>query len=238
MFEGKTVSVILPTYNEEQSIRAVIDGFLDTGFITEVIAVDNNALGKTAEEISKTRARHVVESEHQGYGYAIMRGLAEAKGDLLVIAEADGTFDPKDIEKLLAYSRDFDVVLGSRTSRAIIWSGAFMPFSVRLGNWAVAKVLEVLHNGPTITDVGCTYRLLSRNALDRIADLFPLSDGGGTFSPEMMIWIFRRGLKAVEIPVMYKPRIGESMYTGNTWKAAKLGFRMCVKVIAYRFRKI
>src|SRR4051794_26570787 len=108
MFEGKRVSVVIPTYNEEKSIRAVIDGFFATGFVTEVVAVDNNARGATADEIRKTRARHVVENEHQGYGHAIMRGLREAEGDLVVVAEADGTFEPKDIEKLLVYSSDFD----------------------------------------------------------------------------------------------------------------------------------
>lgn len=238
MFEGKNVSVVIPTYNEEKSIRAVIDGFFATGFVTEVVAVDNNARGNTAEEINKTKARHVIESDHQGYGHAIMRGLTEATGDLIVVAEADGTFDPADIEKLLVYSRNFDAVLGSRTSRAIIWSGAFMPFPVRFGNWAVAKLLEVLHNAPTITDVGCTYRLITRAGLDRIKDLFQHSDGSGTYSPEMMIWIFRRDVKSVEIPLMYKPRVGDSMYTGSIWKAAKLGLRMVGLIIRYRFKEI
>ena len=238
MFEGKTVSVVIPTYNEEQSIRAVIDGFFATGFVTEVVAVNNNARGNTADEISKTKARHVIEKDKQGYGHAIMRGLLEVTSDIIVITEADGTFDPRDIEKLLIYSRDFDVVLGSRTSRAVIWSGAFMPFPVRLGNWAVAKLVEVLHNAPTITDVGCTYRLLTRKALEAIKPDFALSDGSGTFSPEMMIWIFRKDLKSVEIPVMYKERVGESMYTGGTWKAAKLGLRMIGLIIRYFFQNV
>ena len=237
MFEGKSVSVIIPTYNEEKSIKSVIDGFFATGLVNEVVAIDNNARGFTAGEIGKTKARLVKEFK-QGYGHAIMRGLKEAKGDLIVVSEGDGTFDPRDIEKLLIYSRDFDVVLGSRTSRAIIWSGAFMPFSVRVGNWAVAKFLEILNNAPTITDVGCTYRLITRPALERIKDLFPLSEGSGTFSPEMMLWIFRRKLKSVEIPLMYKPRVGDSMYTGNTWKAAKLGFKMILLIIKYEFKKI
>lgn len=238
MFEGKTVSVVIPTYNEEKSIRQVIEDFFATGFVDEVVAVDNNARGDTAKEIAKTRARHVREDEKQGYGHAIMRGLREATGDLVVVAEADGTFEPKDIEKFLVYSRDFDVVLGSRTSRAAIWDGAFMPPSVRIGNWAVAKFLEVIHDGTVITDVGCTYRLLDRAALEKILPLFPLSDGGGRFSPEMMIWLFRTGNRVIEIPVMYKQRIGESMYTGSVWKAAILGLRMIPLIVYYRFTKL
>ena len=238
MFDSKRVSVVIPTYNEEGSIRDVIEGFFATGVVDEVVAVDNNARGSTAEEILRTRARHVQEKEYQGYGHAIMRGLREATGDLIVVVEGDGTYDPEDIQKFLLYARDFDVVFGSRTSRATIHGNAFMPESVRIGNWAVAKFLEVLHNGTVITDVGCTYRLISRVALRRITPLFPLSDGSGTFSPEMMLWIFRKGLKAVEIPVMYRERVGDSMYTGSVWKAALLGIRMLSLIVYYRFKRL
>ncbi len=238
MFDGRRVSVVIPTYNEERSIRGVIDAFFETGKVDEVIAVDNNARGDTAGEIKKTKAVHVRETDNQGYGHAIMRGLREATGDLVVVVEGDGTYEPKDIEKFLLYSRDFDVVFGSRTSRATVHGNAFMPESVRIGNWAVAKFLEMLHNGTVITDVGCTYRLISRKALERIRPFFPRSNGGGTFSPEMMLWIFRSDLKAVEIPVMYKERVGESMYTGSVWKAAVLGVRMIALIVYYRLVRL
>jgi glycosyltransferase involved in cell wall biosynthesis len=238
MYKQKTVSVVIPTYNEADSIRAVIDGFFATGVVDEVVVVDNNALGNTKEEVAKTHARLVVESVHQGYGHALMRGMGEATGDLVVMTEGDGTFDPDDIHKFLVYSDNFDVVFGTRTSRASIWSGAFMPFPVRFGNWAVAKIVEVLHNGPTLTDVGCTYKLISKNALNKIMPLFPLSRGDGKFSPEFMIWTIRSGLVPIEIPVLFKPRVGKSMYTGSIWKAAKLGFKMIPLIIKYRFKKI
>ncbi len=237
MYKNKKVSVVIPTYNEAGSIRSVIDGFFDAQVVDEVVVVDNNAIGNTKEEIEKTKARRVVE-EKQGYGFALMRGLKEAKGDLIVMCEADGTFEPKDIHKFMLYSEDFPVVFGTRTSRASIWSGAFMPFSVRLGNWAVAKFLEVLHNGPTLTDVGCTYKLVSREVLDSLIPLFGLSDGSGKWSPEFMIWVLKKNIKPIEIPVIYKPRIGQSMYTGSIWRAAKLGFKMLPMIIRYKFKKI
>lgn len=238
MYKNKKVSVVFGTYNEAASIREVIDGFFATGFVDEVVAVDNNALGNTKEEIEKTKARRVVETK-QGYGYAYMRALSEATGDLIVMTEVDGTFEPNDLHKFLLYSDDFPVVFGTRTSRASIWSGAFMPWSVRFGNWAVAKVLEVLHNGPTLTDVGCTYKLISKDALQKILPLFPLSEGGPKWSPEFMIWVLKKGFTPVEIPVMYKPRTGgKSMYTGDVWKAAKLGFKMLPLIIKYKFKKI
>ncbi len=238
MYKNKRVSVVIPTYNEALSIREVIDGFFATGLVDEVIAVDNNALGDTAEQIRLTKATYVKEAEHQGYGHAIMRGLKEATGDLIAVTEADGTFLPKDIEKLLSYSDEFDVVFGTRTSRAAIWSGAFMPFPVRFGNWFWAKVIEVLFNGPVLTDVGCTYKLIDREALQSILKLFPLSKGDGTFNPELMIWLLARDLEIIEVPLIYKKRIGDSMYTGTIWKSALLGFRMMLLILAYRAKTI
>ncbi len=238
MYKNKKVSIVIPTYNEAESIRSVVDGFFETGLVDEVLVVDNNALGNTKEEIEKTKAVRILESENQGYGHAIMRGLKESSGDVIVMVEGDGTFDPKDLHKFLLYSDDFDVVFGTRTSRASIWSEAFMPFSVRFGNWAVAKFLEVLHNGPTLTDVGCTYKLISRKALNDILPLFPMSEGKGKWSPEFMIWCIKKGYVPIEIPVMFKPRVGQSMYTGSVWKAAKLGFKMIPIIIKYRFKKL
>ena len=235
------VSIVIPTYNEAGTIREIIDGFFATGLVSEVVVVDNNARPPTQEEVAKTKAR-IVREEKQGYGHAIMRGLMEATGDLIVMCEADGTFAPEDLRKFLLYAEDFPVVLGTRTSRAAIWSGAFMPFSVRFGNWAMAKFLEVLHNGPTLTDVGCTYKLINRESLERIKPFFADSPGDGTFSPELMIWLVRTeqlaGRGVIEIPVNYKPRVGESGYTGNVHRAAKLGFRMIPVILEYRFRKL
>ncbi len=236
MYRNKKISVVIPTYNESMSIKSVIDDFFSTGVVDEVIAVDNNALGNTEEEIKKTKAVYIKESKNQGYGFAIMRGLLESTGDLIVMCEADGTFKPDDIHKFLAYSDDFDAVLGTRTSRAAIWSGAFMPFPVRFGNWAWAKLIEVFFNGPVLSDVGCTYKLISKEILDKIKKFFPFSDGDGKFSPELMIWLIKINSNLIEIPIIYKQRIGKSMYTGSIKKAFILGMRMLVMIFLYKLK--
>jgi len=235
MYKSKKVSVVIPTYNEADSIEKNINGFYDTGFVDEVVVVNNNALGDTDTVVGRTKAKQVFEKEKQGYGFALMRGLNEAAGDLIVMVEGDGTFEPKDIHKFLLYSEDFQAVFGTRTSRASIWSGAFMPFPVRFGNWLWAKFLEVMHNGSTLTDVGCTYKMISREVLEEIKPLFKLSRGDGKFSPELMIWILKKGIKPIEIPVLFKPRVGQSMYTGSVIKAAVLGFKMIWLIIKYKF---
>ncbi len=236
MYKGKKVSVVFGTYNEADSIRAEIESYFATGFVDEVIAVDNNAKGNTKEEIAKTKAIRVVENK-QGYGYAYMRALSEATGDLIFMTEVDGTFKPSDLHKFLLYSDDFPVVFGTRTSRAAIWSGAFMPFPVRFANWLWAKIIEVLYNGPVLTDVGCTCKLLNRESLEKIKKYFPESPGDGTFSPEIMIWLIRLEKKIIEIPVIYKERVGKSGYTGSTVKAAILGFKMLPLMFKYLFKK-
>lgn len=232
--KDKKVSVVIPTYNESKTIKKVIEGFFDTGVVDEVVVVNNNALLNTKEEVEKTSAIQVFE-EKQGYGYAIMKGLSVSKGDLILVCEADGTFDPEDVFKFLAYSDDFPVVFGTRTSRAAIFSGAFMPFPVRFANWLWAKVIEVLYNGPVLTDVGCTYKLIDKKTLDSIKKHFPLSKGDGTFSPELMIWLLSKEKKIIEIPVIYKERVGKSGYTGSILKAGKLGIKMLPVIIKYWF---
>jgi glycosyltransferase involved in cell wall biosynthesis len=225
------VSVVLPTYNERDSIRRCIQDFLDTGVVDEVVVVNNNAAPGTSEEVAKTAAREVHERK-QGYGNAIQRGLREASGDLICICEPDGTFLPRDIFKLLAFADDFEVVYGSRTARMFIWRGANMGLFLRWGNWAVAKMMEFLFNSTNLTDVGCTMRLISRPALERIQPAFTI--GGSAFSPEMMVLSMIQGLKIIQIPVNYLPRVGESSVTGDLHKAFLLGLWMIGLVLRYR----
>jgi len=89
----RRVSVVLPTYNEKDSIRQVILDFFGTGAVDEVIVVNNNAASGTSDEVFGTGAREVIEPR-QGYGRAIRRGMDEATGDYIVICEPDGTFSP------------------------------------------------------------------------------------------------------------------------------------------------
>ncbi len=165
MWHGKKVSVVLMTYAEKGSIREVIEGFEATGIVDEILVVNNNAEEGTSEEVAPTSAREVFETA-QGYGNASRRGLREATGDLIVLAEPDGTFLPDDIHKLLVFSGECDAVFGTRTTRELIWQGANMEWFLRWGNWAVAKMVEVLFNTSHLSDVGCTYRALHPRARD------------------------------------------------------------------------
>jgi glycosyltransferase involved in cell wall biosynthesis len=240
-WRGSRVSVVFPTYNERDSIRAAILDFAATGVVDEIIVVNNNAAPGTSEEVAAaiaevgngTVVREVLEYR-QGYGFAIQRGLREATGEFLVVSEPDGTFLGRDTFKLLAYVDDFDVVYGSRTVSMFIWRGANMGALLRWGNWGVAKLMEFLFNSTNLSDVGCTMRLIRRDALARVAHEFTI--GGSAFGPEMMLLSLLHGLRVIQVPVNYLPRVGESSVTGDLRKAFLLGLWMIGLVVRYRLR--
>lgn len=232
--------MILPTYNEKESVAGCIMDFFNVTFgehqhpvVDEIIVVNNNAVEGTSEEIRKTKAIEVHESI-QGYGMAIRRGLKEATGDIIVVCEPDATFIAGDIVKLLSYSKDVDIIYGSRTAKNFIWENSNMRFFLKWGNWAVAKMIEVLFNTNSLSDVGCTYRLINRSALEKILPAFKVTSN--FFGPEMMVRGYLMNIKCVQIPVNYKQRVGKSSVTGDFLKALKLGFQMIILIVAMRFR--
>jgi len=231
MYGGKTVSVVFPAYNEEQYIRAAVEDFFIPGVVDEIVVVDNNSRDRTNEEAARTKARVVLETA-QGYGHALRRGLREATGDLVIMAEPDSTFVGRDVLKLLAYSDDFDMVCGTRTTRELIWAQANMGWFLRVGNWAVAKMIQVLYDGPSLTDCGCTLRLTHRAALHRIQD--ELTVGGSHFLPEMVIRGLRHRLRIIEVPINYRGRVGASKITGNLRGTLRTGFNMIALVLRCR----
>jgi len=231
VWHGKKVAVIFPTYNEKDSIRRAILSYYATGLVDEVIVVNNNAARGTSEEVAGTGAREIFESK-QGYGHALLCGLDNTQADLIILSEPDGTFSGHDVTKLLAYSDDVPVVLGTRTTREFIWEDANMGRFLRWGNWAVAKMTEVLFNTTLLTDMGCTQRLLSREAVQLIRP--HLTIGGSHFGPQVLLEVIAHRIPFVEIPMNYRARVGESSVTGSFWKAWKLGWRMIFLVLHYR----
>jgi glycosyltransferase involved in cell wall biosynthesis len=235
MWNGKTLAVVLPTYNEAGSIADCIRGFEALGIVDDIVVVNNNAHPDTSPAVATTGAREVFETT-QGYGAAIKRGLRETAGaDLVCVCEPDGTFDPADIQKLLPFSIDTEVVFGSRTVQIYILSGANMGFFLKWGNWAVAKLTEALFNTVYLSDVGCTYRVLNRSAIDRIEPYF--ESDGSAFGFEMMLIVAKRRLSFVQVPVKYQERVGTSSVTGDLSKTVVLGMQMITLCLRHRLRR-
>ncbi|MGZ4802608.1 MAG: glycosyltransferase family 2 protein [Acidimicrobiia bacterium] len=235
MWNGLRVAVVLPTYNEKESIAAFIRAFESLGIIDDILVVNNNAAEGTSEVVRTTTAREVLEPV-QGYGSAVRRGLAETRdADLVCICEPDGTFDAEDLHKLLPFTVECGIVFGSRTVTHFIWEGANMGLFLRWGNWAVAKLLELLYNTVYLSDVGCTFRVISRPLIDAMEPHF--QGTGSSFGLEMMVLAVCSGQGIVQVPVNYRPRVGQSSVTGDFSKAFSLGLEMMSIIVRNRRRR-
>ena len=235
MWEGRQVSVVFPAYNEEAGIAAAVRDFLTCSAVDEVVVVDNNSRDHTAALAAEAGARVVTEMQ-QGYGFALRRGLREARGDYVVLSEPDGTFVGRDVLKLLAYAGDFDMVMGTRTTQELIWREANMGWFLRVGNVAVAKLLQYLFGGPSLSDCGCTMRLIRREAAAAMQGR--LTVGASHFLPEMVVLALLDGLRVIEVPVNYRGRLGESKITGSVKTALQVGCRMIWLILSYRVRTL
>lgn len=235
MYKNKSFSLVLPAYNEEVHIKKNIEQFFNTKIFDEIIVVDNNSIDNTSIEIKKTSAIYVKETI-QGYGAALRKGMSLAKGDFIVMCEPDSTFKADDIFKFLAYLNEFDCVFGTRTHKALIDRRAKMNFYLRIGNIVVAKFLEFLFLGPTLTDVGCTFKVISRNSFDKVKE--KLNVIGSEFQPEIMINLILQKEKILEIPVNYLERDGKSKITYNFTSSFKLALKMILLIVILRIKNI
>lgn len=235
MFNNKSFSLILPAYNEETHIKKNIETFSETKIFDEIIVVDNNSTDLTKIEIEKTDAKYLCE-KIQGYGAALRKGMESSNGDYIVLCEPDSTFSAKDIYKFLAYIDDFDCIFGTRTTKSLIHKSAKMQFSLRIGNILVAKVLEYMFLGPTLSDVGCTYKVISREAYQKIkSDLKVI---GSEFQPELMINLILKKIKILEIPVNYLEREGKSKITYNFTSSSVLAVKMLLLMFRLRIKSL
>lgn len=239
MFEGHSVNVVIPAYNEEQTIATVVGEFLAPECVDRVVVVDNNSRDATARLAAEAGAEVLSEAE-PGYGCAIRAGLDHAfatGAEIVAITEADGSFRAADLWKLLHYLGDCDMVLGTRTTRQMVDQGGNMDRKLRLGNIAMAKLLELfwfLPHEPRLTDVGCTYRALWSRSWERIRT--DTRETGPQFSPEMICAAYRQRMRVIEIPVRYGARLGgQSKHSASLAQVARTALGMFRTICRKRF---
>ncbi len=221
------VSVGMTAYNDEKAIGPSVKQFKELKEVVSVVVVDNNCIDNTALEAKKAGAQ-VVKEPVQGYGSACMRALKEARktGNLICLVEGDMTFSASDLKKLTAYIENADMVLGTRTTAEIIDSDSQVTWFMRYGNLFIAKLLQLRFWAKVrLTDVGCTYRIIRPEALNKIIDKLYVK--GHYFSPHMILIALENDLKVIEVPVTLKKRVGESKGVGDdTVKGLITGFKM------------
>ena len=227
------IAVGMTAYNDELSICDAGRDFLRQEHVAAVVVVDNNSVDRTTEEGLKSGAAVVKESV-QGYGACCMRALREAMkfGDIICLVEGDGTFSGSDLKKLMAYVENADMVVGTRTTRELNTPDSQINPSLLIGNVLMAKLLQIRFRSVRLTDVGCTFRVIRKAALEKIIDQLTVT--GNHFSCEMLLVALENHLMVIEIPLTLKKRVGESKGVGgNFFKAAATATDMW-KLIMFR----
>jgi hypothetical protein len=212
------ISVVLPCLDEEAAVGDVVEqawqGIEQSGRTGEVIVVDNGSVDASAA-IAAEHGATVVFEPRRGYGRAYLTGIAAARGDSIVMADADGTYPVRELARFVdTLEGGSDLVLGSRF-KGRIHEGA-MPWSHRwIGNPLLTGLLNRLF-GIRVSDAHCGMRALRRSALP-VLDLHSM---GMEFASEMVFKAFRRGLRVDELPIDYFPRAGESKLSrfGDAWR--------------------
>lgn len=208
MYEGKTISLVIPALNEEGAVGSVIAG-IDREIADEVIVVDNGSTDDTAA-VAADRGATVVREDHKGYGSACLAGLREARGDVIGFLDGDGSDDPADLEKLLAVmeGEGADLVIGSRMAGR--WEPGSLTLAQQVGNRLACLLVRILW-GVRYSDLG-PFRIVTREALDRLG----MSDEDFGFTIEMQVKAARLRLHTEEVPVSYRcRRAGRSKISGD-----------------------
>lgn len=206
--DAPEVSFVIPCLNEAESIATVVQKAFakldELGVDGEVVVVDNASEDDSAALAGAAGAR-VVAEPRRGYGSAYLAGLEAARGRYLVLSDADDTYDLGALDSFLQRLRGgADLVMGSRM-KGTIMKGA-MPWSHRwIGNPILTGMLNVLFRSG-VSDAHCGLRAIRRDAVPRLG----LSSTGMEFASEMVIKASKRGLKIEEVPIVYRPRVGES----------------------------
>jgi len=200
------LTVILPTYNEERTVRAILDAVLQVrlpdGVEKEVIVVDDASADRTAQIVAgEPRAILLRHAVNQGKGAAIHTALKRATGDVILIQDADMEYSVSDYPALLKpfLEEGAQAVYGSRFLKRR------RPTRMRWANWAGNRVLTLAANvlyGAHITDEGTCYKLFRADLLKS----FPLRAEGFDFCPEVTAHTRKRGIPIREVPVEYVAR--------------------------------
>jgi len=217
------ISVFLPSHNEEGNVERVVRGFLTElpkiARDYEVIVVDDGSADKTGEIADRlasenTHVKVVHHEVNRGYGGAVISGIRAASMPYVLLADGDGQFDPREVEKLAAFMPEYDVVVGRRVRRAD-------HLGRRINGQAWTMLVRILF-GISITDIDCGFKLFKRQFLDGIE----LKAKGAMISTELMARMAGKGAKIREVEVTHLPRLAGEQSGAN------------LKVIARAFKEL
>lgn len=217
------ILVIIPAYNEEDSIGKVIAD-IPAGLVSGVVVVDNASTDGTGKE-AESKGATVIEERRRGYGQACLRGIEYAESlddrpDIIVFLDGDYSDYPGEMIELVKpiAEGNYDMVIGSRKlGRAA--PGAMLP-QARFGNALATTLIKWLY-GVKFTDLG-PFRAIEFGKLLKLG----MADTTFGWTVEMQVKAAKMGYRCTEVPVSYRKRIGVSKITGTLSGSFKAGYKI------------
>ncbi|HSX09862.1 MAG TPA: glycosyltransferase family 2 protein [Candidatus Saccharimonadales bacterium] len=234
----KKLSIIIPVYNEEKTVAKLLKKVLSQKLPVrqiEYIVVDDGSTDSSIKKIKGLKSRRIkllLHKKNAGKGAAVRTGIKNAKGDYIVIQDADLEYNPSDIKRLLIAleEKGKPVVYGTRLKRLPNFKEDERTpvfFFHYFGNKLLSLATSLLYFN-WITDMECCYKLFPRSAVNNMQ----LHARGFEFEPEITAKLLKRGYKITEVAITTKPRGYDE---GKKLYAIKDGTKALLTLLKYRF---
>ena len=229
---SQIINVIIPAFNEQDSIAHVIHDIPD--IVSEIIVVNNNSTDNT-EPVSKKAGATVLTEERKGYGYACLKGMEyiaskDVKPDIVVFLDGDYSDYPSELTHIVSpiIEKNIDFVVGSRVKR--LREPGSMTFPQVFGNWLATGLMKLFFRA-NFTDLG-PFRAIK---YDKLLALKMVDKTYG-WTVEMQLKVLKKRYNYTEVPVQYKKRIGVSKVSGTIKGAIFAGVKILSWIFKYSFR--